>query len=122
DELIMPRERHRHRIGICLPRGSRPLDVGEKKRDSSHCRLKLLWHRHFQFNILCNYRGLEPFQIWPRVDAQLFGEQCSCPLIGTECLALPAGAIKREHELTPTSLAQWGLGDSGSELADDLRP
>ena len=42
DELVVASERQRHGVGVCLPRGRRPLDVGEQEGHSARHRRKLL--------------------------------------------------------------------------------
>ena len=120
DDLVVAGERHRHGVGVGLPRGGRPLDVGEQEGHGARHRRKLLCHRHFQRGVLRDDRGLEPAKVRPGIDAQLVGEQRPRPLIGAEGFALPARAVEGEHQLAPTPLAQRRVGDRGLELADDL--
>ncbi len=81
---------------------------------------KLLRHSDFQCSILGDDRGLEPAKVRSRVDAQLVGEQRPRALIRAEGFTLPARAVKGEHQLAPTPLAQRRIGDRGLQLADDL--
>ncbi len=121
DELVVARERHRHGVGVGLPRGRRSLDVGEQEGHRARHRRKMLRYRHFQRSILRDDRGLEPAKVRSRVDAQLVGEQRPCPLISAQGFTLPARAVEGEHQLAPTPLAQRCVGHRGFELADDLR-
>ena len=96
------------------------MSVSRKVTASRH-RRKLLRHRYFQSVVLRDDRGLEPAKVRSGVDAQLVGEQRPCTLKCAQRFTLPAGAVKGEHELAPTPLAQWRIGDRRLEFADDLR-
>ena len=121
DELVVSRERHRHGVGIGLPGCGRPLDVGEEEGDCARYGRDMLCHRHIQRSILGDDGGLEPPKVRPRIDPQLVGQQRPCPLISAKGLALPACAVEGEHQLAPSPLAKWCVGDGGFEFADDLR-
>ena len=42
DELVVARERRRHGVGVGLPCGGRPLDVGEQEGHGARYRRKML--------------------------------------------------------------------------------
>ena len=121
DELVVAGQCGRHGVGVRLPSGGRPLDVGEQEGHSAGDSRKLLCHRHIQRSILCDDRGLESTKVRSGVDAQLVGQQRPRPLISAQRFALPAGAVQGEHQLAPSPLAQRRVGHRGLELADDLR-
>ena len=121
DELVVARERHRHGVGIRLPGCRRPLNVGEEEGDCPRYGRDMLCHRHIQRGILRNDGGLEPPKVRPRIDPQLVGQKRPCPLISAKGFALPACAVEGEHQLAPSPLAKWCVGDRGFEFADDLR-
>jgi hypothetical protein len=81
----------------------------------------LLRRRDFQREVLRDDRCLQPAKFRSGIHPQLIGEQRPRPLIGAEGFTLPAGAVKRQHQLAPSPLAQWCIGHRGLELADDLR-
>ena len=73
-----------------------------------------------QCSVLRDDRGLEFAEIRSGVDPQFIGEQPPCPLISAKGVALPAGAVKGEHQLAPSPFAQWRIGHRGLKIADDL--
>ncbi|BBY91902.1 hypothetical protein MGALJ_15710 [Mycobacterium gallinarum] len=113
-------ERRRHGFGVGLPRRRGPLDIGEQERHRTCDYRKLLRHSNFQRDILRNDRCFEPTKVWPRVDTELVGEHRPSALVGRKRFTLPARTVKGEHQLTPTPLAQRGIGDRGLQLADDF--
>ncbi len=120
DELVVARESRCHRLGVGLPCRRRPLDIGQQESHRSGDARRLLCLRRIQCGILGDDRALETPKFGARVDAQLIGQQGSCPLIRAERFTLSARSVEREHQLAPTPFAKWCVGDRGLEFADDL--
>ena len=74
----------------------------------------------FQLRILIQDGGLQLAQVGPGLDPQLLCQDAPRALEGRQRVPLPAGAIQREHQLTPEPLSERMLGDERLELGDQL--
>jgi hypothetical protein len=70
--------------------------------------------------VLLENPPLQVAQVFTRLDPDLLDERLAGGLVRLQRVGLAAGAIKREHQLRPTALAQRMLGDECLELAHEL--
>ena len=63
---------------------------------------------------------LQALELGAGLDPELVDEPSACILVDLERLRLPAGAIQREHQLSPECLAERMIPDECLELADDV--
>src|SRR5690242_17210952 len=80
----------------------------------------MLRRRYFQRTVLRNDRRFESAKARSGIDAEFVGKQRPRTAVGAEGLALPTGAIQRQHQLAPTPFTQWRVGHRSLEFADDL--
>ncbi|MCV7332025.1 hypothetical protein H7J81_18145 [Mycobacterium cookii] len=74
-----------------------------------------------QRRVLCDDRGLELAELWPRIDPQFVGQHRARPFESGQGFTLPPGAVEREHQLSPSSFPQGRLGHRRLEFTDDFR-
>ena len=70
--------------------------------------------------VLREDRPLELPQRLARLDPELVDERLARALIDRERVRLPAGAVERQHQLSPEPLAHGLLDDEALELRDEL--
>ena len=102
-----------------------PIDIGElglaadEARDRRRKVVPLLSGRR-GFDFVSQDRPFERLQLLARLETKLFGEQAARALVGREGVCLTFGAVQRQHQLAPQSLAIRVDDNERFELVDEL--
>src|SRR5215213_5216491 len=73
-----------------------------------------------ELRVLPQDRAVQLLEAAARIDAELVHEHTARVVVGLKGLRLTPGAVEREHQLTPKTLAERVLFDEQIELADEL--